>query len=162
MLLNSTELSKHVTESPYSKRTQIGIDLSVCKIQKILGGTMVLKDKTIIKPENYKDVELTNIDGKRMWLLNQGSYALTFNEGIVLPLDRTAFILQRSSLMRGGAMIVSSVWDPGFSCINMGTTLIVNEIIMIEENTRVAQLFIHENYPTNEGYSGQFQNKTNY
>ena len=35
MLLNSNQIANHVIESEFSKRAQIGIDLSVCKIEKI-------------------------------------------------------------------------------------------------------------------------------
>ena len=33
MLLNSNQIANHVIESDFSKRAQIGIDLSVCKQQ---------------------------------------------------------------------------------------------------------------------------------
>ena len=38
MLLNSTAVAESITESDYSKRTQIGIDLSVSKVEKIISG----------------------------------------------------------------------------------------------------------------------------
>lgn len=162
MLLNSNQLASYLKESEYSKSNQVGIDLSVKKIEKILGGVMVLKEKTIADPENFHEVPLQNIEGRRMWRLEPGSYALTFNEGVSIPSHATGFIQSRSSIYRGGAIISSPVWDPGFETEEMGTTMIVTGVIMIEENARVAQFFMHENYTPNSLYDGQWQNKTNY
>ena len=53
MLLNSTAVAESITESDYSKRTQIGIDLSVSKVEKIISGGKVLKNGTEIDPGSY-------------------------------------------------------------------------------------------------------------
>ena len=50
-------------------------------------------------------------------------YDITFNEGCKIPENRVAFIKQRSSLYRNGAVINSPVFDPGFETENMGTLL---------------------------------------
>ena len=63
MLLNSNQIANHVIESQFSKRAQIGIDLSVCKIELIDVGSVVYKDKTHIDPLGYSEMTLTNIDG---------------------------------------------------------------------------------------------------
>jgi len=150
------------TNSNFHKVNQVGIDLSVNKIELINGMIMVLKDKTVVKPEMFQEVDTIEIDGKIGWRLSPGAYALTFNEGIRIPSNVTGFIQSRSSIYRGGAIISSPVWDPGFECESMGTTLLVNNIIFIEKNARVCQLFFHENHEPHELYNGQFQNKTNY
>ena len=163
MLKTGKEIAeKHVVMSEHAKINQVGIDLSVTKIEKILGGIMVLKDKTVVAPESFQEVSTINVDGHDVWRLEPGSYALTFNEGISIPEDGTAFIQSRSSIYRGGSLISSPVWDPGFKTEVMGTTMIVTEVIMIEKNARVGQLFMHENHIPHELYDGQFQNKTNY
>mgnify|MGYP000212115697 CR=1 FL=1 len=64
MLLNSNQIANHVIESEFSKRAQIGIDLSVCKIEKIEVGSVVYKDKTHIDPTGYYEVPTKKIDGK--------------------------------------------------------------------------------------------------
>ena len=87
---------------------------------------------------------------------------LEFNEGVNIPENATGFILQRSSLYRMGNSICSPVWDSGFQTNKMGTTLIVNNHMFVEKNARVAQFFLHENFPVEELYNGQWQNKTNY
>ncbi len=163
MLITGKEINeKYVTPSMFTKVNQVGVDLSVSKIEKIKGGVVVLQDKTIVKPESYENVETIVVGDKHMWVLEPGSYAITFNEGIKIPSNLTGFMLQRSSLMRGGATIVSSVWDSGFETAFMGTTMIVNTPITIELNARIAQFFMHENHEPHELYSGQWQGKTNH
>lgn len=167
MILNAKSVANYIKESDFSKRTQIGIDLSVCKIEKILVGGEVYTDETIINPEYYVEVETFKYpkeedDSREIWELMPGAYSLTFNEGVEVPPNCTGFILQRSSLYRMGNQICSPVWDPGFKTDQMGTTLVVNNRMIIEKNARVAQFFLHENAPVAELYDGQFQNKVNY
>jgi deoxycytidine triphosphate deaminase len=98
-----------------------------------------------------------NLDGVNGWLLYEGVYDITFNEGCKIPDNRVAFIKQRSSLYRNGAIINSPVFDPGFETEFMGTLMYVNCPIFIEENARVAQIYFHECSPA-EKYDGQWQN----
>lgn len=165
MLANGQKVSSHLTLSEYSKVNQVGVDLSVKKVEWIRRGGKILKDKTELNPERYIEVELTkDNEGRDIWTLAPGVYALTFNEGVSIPADHTGFILHRSSIMRMGGMIVSAIWDPGFTTgdNDMGTTLFVNVPIEIEKDARVAQFYMMSNETVNELYSGQFQGKTNY
>lgn len=151
-------------EHTHGKVAQVGYDLTLKQVNRV--GTpppanannykigKVLKDKTHLT--NYTPYALMNIDGVTGWLLHPGTYDITFNEGCKLPDNRVAFIKQRSSLYRNGAIINSPVFDPGFETLNMGTILYVNETIFIEENARVAQIYFHECQPA-EKYDGQFQ-----
>lgn len=115
----------------------------------------VLKNKTELT--NYSTIETINLDGAEGWLLYPGTYDLVFNEGCNIPENRVAFIKQRSSLWRNGALINSPVFDPGFQTDNMGTTMLVTETIFIERDARVAQIYFHECAPA-EKYDGQWQN----
>lgn len=164
MISSQRQLEEAILLTEFSKLNQVGIDLSVKKIEKILGGVMVLKEKTIVKPEFFSEIPLMNIDGRKMWRLERGAYAVTFNEKVTIPPNATGFITSRSSIYRGGANINSPMWDPGFTTGDneMGTTLKVEEVIFIEENARVGQFYMIESYPPTELYNGQFQNKTNY
>jgi len=171
MLLTAKTLSKEdiIIESEYSKQNQVGIDLSVQKIERILDkAVFVLKDKTIVRPEYFEEEELATMvinDVEHIgWLLIPGSYALTFNEKCNIPSYATGFIQSRSSIYRGGSFISSPLWDPGFTTKDnfMGTTMIVTQDIFIEKNSRVCQIFLHENYLPEKTYDGQFQGKTNY
>jgi deoxycytidine triphosphate deaminase len=149
-------------EHTKGKAAQVGYDLSLKQVN-LVGGKRdmnsyrigkVLKDKTELT--NYEPYPLINLDGAHGWLLYEGVYDITFNEGCKLPDNRVAFIKQRSSLYRNGAIINSPVFDPGFETEFMGTLLYVSRPIFIEENARVAQIYFHECDPA-EKYDGQWQ-----
>jgi deoxycytidine triphosphate deaminase len=163
MLLTSKEILERgiVIPSQYSKPTQVGIDLSVCKVERILAGSVVYKDLTIIDPLNFMEVDTVKIDGKECWRLDKGSYAITFNEGCKIPDNATGFVLHRSSLYRTGTSIVSPVWDSGYETEKMGTVMIVSVFLILEKNARAAQMFFHQNAPVDELYDGQWQGGTN-
>jgi dUTP pyrophosphatase len=148
-------------EHTQGKPAQVGFDLTLKQVNKIgyKGSPMtrigkVLKDKTELT--SYTPYPLINLDGVTGWLLHQGVYDITFNEGCKLPDNRVAFIKQRSSLYRNGTTINSPVFDPGFETDFMGTLMYVHETIFIEENARVAQIYFHE-CQSAEMYNGQWQ-----
>jgi deoxycytidine triphosphate deaminase len=153
-------------EHSKGKPAQVGYDLSLKSVQKVgnsIGNGMyapgnigkVLKDKTELTTYTPKDT--INLDSATGWLLHNGIYDITFNEGCKIPDNRVAFIKQRSSLYRNGAIINSPVFDPGFETQNMGTLLYVFEPIFIEKDARVAQIYFHECNAA-EKYDGQWQN----
>lgn len=150
-------------EHTQGKPAQVGYDLSLKAVQKVgmaKGSNIsiigkVLKDKTELA--TYTPVGTIMLDGVEGWLLHEGVYDITFNEGCKLPDNRVAFIKQRSSLYRNGAIINSPVFDPGFETEFMGTLLYVHEPIFIEINARVAQIYFHECNGA-ELYNGQWQN----
>jgi deoxycytidine triphosphate deaminase len=148
------------------KPAQVGYDLSVKSINVIgkdpysskpnIG--MVLKDKTILN--NYTPMETKTIDGCEGYLLHPGAYDITFHEGCKITSNRIGMIRQRSSLLRNGAIIASSIFDPGFETDNMGTIMIVTATIFIEQDARVGQMYFHECDSVAEEnlYNGQWQN----
>lgn len=154
-------------ENTKGKPAQVGYDLSLKSVQKVgtsivVGGTFnkgaqigkVLKDKTELT--TYNPIDTIKLDGAEGWLLYEGVYDITFHEGCKIPNNRVAFIKQRSSLYRNGAIINSPVFDPGFETENMGTLLYVHETIFIEQDARVAQIYFHKCDSTEE-YNGQWQ-----
>ena len=148
-------------EKTQGKPAQVGYDLTLKQVNKIGNRGVntpkigkVLKDKTELT--NYTPYGLMNLDGVNGWLLYEGVYDITFNEGCKLPSNRVAFIKQRSSLYRNGIIINSPVFDPGFETEFMGTLMYVHETIFIEENARVAQIYFHE-CESAEMYDGQWQ-----
>jgi deoxycytidine triphosphate deaminase len=155
-MLNAKEIEKEyliVLDNAKGKFAQVGYDLSVKSISKLKGGGKVLKSKTIVNDLE----EATFNEWDNGWWLEPGTYDITMNEGCDIPPTRTAMVRQRSSLLRNGAIIASSIFDPGFYTDNIGTVMIVTTTIFIEKDARVAQMYFHEN---NEGdvYDGQFQN----
>jgi deoxycytidine triphosphate deaminase len=149
-------------EHSKGKKAQIGYDLSLKEVNKI-GYTdkqdgkigKVLTDKTELA--TYTPMSKTSLDGKIGWLLHSGVYDITFWEGCTIPSNYVGLIRQRSSMLRNGTVLHSSVFDPGFETEFMGTVMVVNEAIFIEEDARVAQIYFHECEPA-EMYNGQFQN----
>lgn len=148
------------------KAAQVGYDLTLKAVNKVgyrIGGNVyaegrigkVLKDKTELT--TYTPVETIKLDGVEGWLLHPFTYDITFWEGCKIPDNRVAFIKQRSSLWRNGALINSPVFDPGFETEFMGTIMMVTEPIFIEKDARVAQIYFHECLSA-EMYNGQWQN----
>jgi deoxycytidine triphosphate deaminase len=161
MMLNSEQIiEKELLKlSEFSKLTQAGVDLSVFKIEVILKGGSVLKDKTIIDKENYEQLPLEYKDGGKLigWTLKPGVYSCTFNEGINVPSNSQAKVTHRSSIYRMGNIIESPWWDAGFHCDNMNSTLIVHTEMFVEQNARLAQVVFHEMTETQKLYNGQWQ-----
>lgn len=154
-------------ESSKGKAAQIGYDLSLKAVNRIGDPNpttivnfkvgKVLKDKTELT--TYTEQSLMKVDGTEGWLLYPGTYDITFYEGCKIPSNYVGLIRQRSSMLRNGTVLHSSVFDPGFETENMGTVMVVNETIFIEEGARVAQIYFHECTPVGEEnlYNGQWQ-----
>jgi len=168
MMLNAEQvIEKGLLKLDYTKgkAAQIGYDLSLKEVNKIgiptnTAGTIgkVLKDKTELT--TYTPQPLLSLDGSRGWLLYPGVYDITFHEGCKIPDNYVGLIRQRSSMLRNGTVLHSSVFDPGFVTDFMGTVMVVNETIFIEAGARVAQIYFHECTPVHSDnlYNGQWQN----
>jgi deoxycytidine triphosphate deaminase len=162
-MLNATQILDEgllLLENTHGKPSQVGYDLSIQSIQKVVSSTkmgFILKDKTILA--HYEPLQPTQLDGYNGWILYQGVYDITFHEGCKIPADRTAFIKQRSSLYRNGAIINSPLFDPNFETQHIGTLMYVHETVFIEQDARVAQIYFHEctTVPEDQLYNGQFQ-----
>ena len=157
-------------EQSKGKKAQVGYDLSLKEVSRIglstagaaynvdRGGKIgkVLRDKTELT--NYTPVSKISLDGKIGWLLYSGAYDITFWEGCKIPANLVGLIRQRSSMLRNGTVLHSSVFDPGFETEFMGTVMVVNETIFIEEDARVAQIYFHscEEVDQENLYAGQW------
>jgi len=164
-MLNSKQIIQEgllKLENTKGKPAQVGYDLSIKSVNKVgYKGTPVSRIGKVLKNTteltSYLPHGLMNLDGVLGWMFYEGTYDITFHEGCKLPNNRVAFIKQRSSLYRNGAIINSPVFDPGFETENMGTLMYVHEPIFIEQDARVAQIYFHECEPA-EKYDGQWQN----
>tara|TARA_R110000787_G_scaffold278798_2_gene388676 strand:- start:1532 stop:2014 length:483 start_codon:yes stop_codon:yes gene_type:complete len=155
-MLNAREIEKEnliVLDNAKGKFAQVGYDLSIKSVSKLKGGGKVLKDKTIVN--QLSEVNFNEADNG--WWLDPGTYDVVCNEGCDIAANRTAMVRQRSSLLRNGTIIASSIFDPGFRTDNIGTVMNVHERIFIEQDARIAQMYFHEN-SEGELYDGQFQN----
>lgn len=91
------------------------------------------------------------------WYLMPGAYDITFAQGCSVPADKMLLIRQRSSMLRNGTILHSSVFDAGFKTDNIGTVMVVTTPIFIEYNARVAQIYAHNSNVVDNLYNGQWQ-----
>ena len=154
MLLNAYEVEKLLQTNNKGAKAQVGYDLTLKGVKKINGG-VVMADKTSVN--DYTEIlPIQNANDKLIYKLEPGTYSLTFEQGIKLPTNRTAFIRHRSSILRCGGIITSGVYDSGFEVDEMGGVLVTTQPIIIEKGARVAQIIVFENYEA-DAYNGQWQ-----
>ncbi len=153
MLNNANQVEQLLQTNDKGAKAQVGYDLTLKEVKQINGGA-VFSDKTEVGP--YLEVRTFNKEGKTVYPLSPGTYSLTFEQGVKLSSNKTAFIRHRSSILRCGGIITSGVYDPGFEVDEMGAVLIATQPIMIEKGARVAQIIIFDNSEA-ELYDGQWQ-----
>ena len=159
MVLNSSEVQKCLTgKVDPSQVQQHGVDLTLLSICDLTGGE-IYKENVRIGRENALLPVRDTLTGKETYRLEQGYYAVYFEQGVKIPANIKANIIQRSSLARSGAQISSSEYDPGFETANLGAYLTVYKPIIIERGARVAQIVMAETNPVDSPYDGQYQGK---
>lgn len=170
MMLNAEQIIEKKLlrlENSKGKIAQIGYDLSVKEIKTLDGVGKIRQNKTELP--KYKNVELkevflendnngANLPTPMGWYLEPGYYEVTFWEGCTIPNNYVGLIRQRSSMLRSGTLLHSSVFDPGFETNEMGSFIAVFCPIFIEKDARIAQIYFHECEPVSSIYNGQFQN----
>ncbi|QIG64917.1 hypothetical protein SJC03_243 [Bacteroides phage SJC03] len=159
MILNADNVLDFIPKGLqlYGKKAQVGIDLAVTDITKIVGGAIFQGGKKDIK--RYAKVpSFYSPDGVKTWKINKGVYSLSFEQDIKLDNKHCAFIIGRSTTNRLGLLIRSAVFDPGFECSSIGATMYVFEDceVEIQELSCLAQLVIFE-CQESEVYNGDFQ-----
>ena len=156
-MYNAKELvDKGIITGPIlDKNVQMhGVDLNLIAVKRLLGGGHIpLLGKTVLGESE----DVLPVDG--VWKLEPGVYDITFAQGCKIPNDIMMLIRQRSSLLRNGTMLHSSVFDAGFETEQMGTVMTVQLPITIEEGARVAQIYSHQGTPVEDErlYTGQWQ-----
>jgi dUTP pyrophosphatase len=154
MLLDANQVEQFLDTKGKGAKAQVGFDLTLKEVKKIKGG-IVLKESTGLS--DYEPVMPTLTSNEKfLFELQPGTYSLTFEQGIKLDANHTAFIRHRSSVLRCGGIITSGVYDPGFEVDEMGGVLVATQPIDIELGARVAQVIVFEN-TTAKLYNGQWQ-----
>lgn len=173
-------MSKIIDPVNRAKKAQVGVDITVAKIEEIRPTTSELGHPSRIFLD--KNSKLMNVDYREVstidsyWMAADGeeknnvyvlepnkAYAVTFEQGLEKLADNEwAEIIQRSSLNRAGVRVQGSVFDPGFGTDNLGATIYTsNNGINIPKGARIAQILIHECYDTTNPYNGRWQGKAN-
>ena len=98
--------------------------------------------------------------GPDQWLhLAPGSYLITFNEIVNLPLDLMTLGRTRSSLLRSGVSIHTAVGDAGYRGRYQALLVVhLTSGYRLQKGARVMQLvFVSLARPVSQGYQGKFQ-----
>lgn len=140
---------------------QHGVDLNLIEIFRIDGayenGVVPIEGKTKLAIRVPVYLADTRVNAKPSWYLTPGAYDITLAQGCKVPPDKFLLIRQRSSLLRNGAIITSSVFDAGFETERIGTVMIVMTPILIEKGARIAQIYAHNSNEVQNLYDGQWQ-----
>jgi len=91
--------------------------------------------------------------------LKPGSYLVTFNEIVHIPLDLAALGRTRSSLLRCGAALHTAVWDAGYSGRSQCLMVVYNDSgVTLTRDARIMQLVFYTlETAAAEGYKGAYQ-----
>ena len=98
--------------------------------------------------------------GPDQWIhLARGSYLITFNEIVNLPLDLMTLGRTRSSLLRSGVSIHTGVGDAGYRGRYQALLVVhFTQGYRLQKGARVIQLvFVRLAQPVSQGYQGKFQ-----
>ena len=157
-----------ITEVPDINVQQHGVDLNVISIEKVsithkwgygriysdLGG---VDRKT--KLPHVETLPLSkDSNGINYWYVVPGYYCVKFAQGCDIPEDMMLIVRQRSSMLRCGTVIYSSLFDAGFKTDSITSPgMHVSIPIEIEYNARIAQIYGHKCTPVKNLYDGQYQ-----
>jgi dUTP pyrophosphatase len=148
-----------------SQEQMCGIDLTVAKIQRFLGNGIVDFDNTYRKLPEMQDVIMSKSaiqSGEKKvagYRLSPGAYLVTFNETIYVPKDCMGIARPRSSLLRCGSTMETSVWDPGYEGRSQCMLVVHNTSgLVLSENAKVMQIvFMRVEEEVEKLYSGTYQ-----
>lgn len=141
---------------------QVGVDLELIKIERVMGtGIIPQEGKTKLGtkiPVPMVDCPNPKGDEKtKGWLLTPGAYDITLEQGCKIPANQRLQIVQRSSVLRNGGVLASSMFDPGFETDHIGTVMFVFASVFIHFGARVAQAYTTEVNEVENLYDGQWQ-----
>lgn len=143
-----------------------GIDMTLLAINQVNSDAeypAVLaedKKKTMHRQhELLRPVNLTQMYGIELgYILEPGTYDLTFNEGCALPQGVAGLLFLRSTLVRNGCIGQCGLFDSGFTTAHMGMMMHVKHRTVIEHGMRMAQIVLHQSAATTQ-YNGTYQNQ---
>jgi dUTP pyrophosphatase len=128
-----------------------GVDLRVSKVYRFLSGGVLGEERELPRVEELEPVE-------GYWVLRPGAYKVRFAEVVSVPLTLVGLCFPRSSLLRMGALLACTVWDPGYRGRGEALLAVLNEHgLRLEVGARVAQLvFIRMDKRPKQGYRGVY------
>jgi deoxycytidine triphosphate deaminase len=154
-LLSTEDLKSIITRKDGAELalTQHGCDLHLKSVEGVGYGGLIPKSGNTTLPAYHSVL----VDRNGVVEFERGrSYSVTFEEGCDIPNNAMLLIRQRSSLLRMGGVISSSLFDAGFKTDNMGTVLVANADFEVEIGARIAQVYGHSCEPVENLYDGQW------
>ena len=164
MFYNSQQVAKKIIDSNhYGKPAQVGYDLSVKSIKKIIpDGIITMDENSKIRGFHYEEVP---VDEEGYFNLEPGyDYNITMDQGLeTLANDEWGTIIWRSSLNRCGISCRGVIFDCGYGVSEkegIGCALFLgHNPARIHIHSRVAQFIISKCTPVPEEnlYNGRWQ-----
>jgi len=149
---------------PVKQVQPCGVDLTVSKIEMYKGrGTIDFDNsqRSLPRLEEAGKIRQTWEISKKSesWQLPTGCYLITFNEVVSVPSDCMGIARPRSSLLRMGATMETSVWDPGYKGRSQCMLVVHNtQGIQIFPNAKLLQIvFMKLNKESEVLYNGAYQ-----
>lgn len=154
----------HISHESFLKDgpQQHSVDLNLIKVQRLDDVGFIPKEgKTVLckRIEVRSETEWNSESQREVWNLSPGAYDITFAQGCKIPNNFRLRIVQRSSLLRNGGLVNSSIFDSGFKTDQIGTIFHINNPIKIEVGARIATAYTEPSNIVEEQdlYSGQYQ-----
>lgn len=141
------------------------IQLQPNSVELTLRGIEALKNSGAVDFDNSQrqvpQSENIGFDSEDWALLAPGTYKVTFNEIVNIPLDLAAIARPRSSLLRCGVTVESAVWDSGYRGRSESMLVVHNPYgFRVRRNARLLQLvFFSLRREVSQGYNGRYQNE---
>jgi dUTP pyrophosphatase len=98
---------------------------------------------------------------KGEYVLEPGTYLITYNETLQIPRDMIAIGRPRSSLLRSGVTIESAVWDAGYEGRSRGLLTVYNRFgLILKPNARLLHLIFFKLLQKTQSYTGTYQGES--
>jgi len=163
MFLGSEEIKKLIKEKNLvsdfiNLKEQLqpnGFDLTLQNIERVTGhGTISASGKVL------PILEKIPIKSDNTWILDKGVYIITFNEVLKFPKGIAGISIQRSSVIRCGAMINVSLWDSGYEGRGQNLLVVHSKYgLTLQKNVRIVQVQFIKIMGKNYMYRGNYQHE---
>lgn len=116
------------------------IDLRVDKILKINSDLFEISNES----KKHRSSTKIELDSEGYFNLDIGEYEVVMSNMITIGENEAGWLVTRSTLTRNGCIIVSGLYDSGFSGFAAGTLHIKSGPVRIKHDTRLAQFILVE------------------
>ncbi|RLI69967.1 tRNA (N6-threonylcarbamoyladenosine(37)-N6)-methyltransferase TrmO [Archaeoglobales archaeon] len=160
-VLNMQEISKKIIDDGLIKDyIDLNVQLQPNGFDLTLKSIFRLRGDAKIDFDNSQRVlpEIEEIEFEDDWVfLPKGFYRIGFNEIVKLSKDLMAIGRPRSTLVRGGANVLTAVWDAGYEGRSEAGLIVYNENgIWLKKNARIMQLVFIKLTEETKPYAGVY------